>query len=192
MDRSNAHGFFYGRKQNIMNIVLIGYRCSGKTSVGKIIAEKMNRIFVDTDKMIEEKTGSSIEEIVSREGWEYFRDIEKVVVEEVSSKNNLVIATGGGIVMKEDNMENLKEKGFIVWLKGDADILSERMEKDHGKGIRRPSLTGENPAAEIRRVLEIRDTLYEKAGDFIVDTNRISFQEVAELIIKEILKTGGA
>ena len=168
-----------------MNIVLIGYRCSGKTSVGKIIANRMKRSFLDTDMMIEDMAGYSIEEMVSMKGWTHFRDLEKGIIKEVSEESNQVIATGGGVVMDEDNVKNLKRNGFIVWLKGDIDVLKARMEEDHGSGQIRPSLTGANPMDEIKRVLDIRNSYYSRAGDFIIDTSRLSTEEVAELIIEE-------
>ena len=99
-----------------MNIVLIGYRCSGKTVVGKILARDLGRDFLDTDEKIEENTGSSIETIISREGWNHFRDVEKRVIEEVSSRDHLVISTGGGVVVDRGNRENLKRNGWLVWL----------------------------------------------------------------------------
>ena len=169
-----------------MNIVLVGYRCSGKTSVGRIIANKTDRDFWDTDVMIEDAAGCSIEEIISRGGWEHFRDIEKRIIEEVSARNNLVLATGGGVVMDQGNVKNLKRNGFVVWLKGDTEVLEKRMGKEISAGRIRPSLTGEDPKDEIKRVLDVRNPLYNQAGDFIIDTSRISVQEVADKIIKEL------
>ena len=97
-----------------MNIVLIGYRCCGKTSAGKYIAEKLNRKFIDTDDLIKEKAESSIDDIVFRHGWQYFRELEKGVIKEVSSNDNLVIATGGGVVTERENVDNLKKNGLII------------------------------------------------------------------------------
>jgi shikimate kinase len=92
-----------------VNIVLIGYRCSGKTAVGKILAKELGRDFLDMDALIEENARCSIETIISQNGWNHFRGIERGLTEEVSSKDNLVIATGGGIVMDEENVKNLKK-----------------------------------------------------------------------------------
>jgi shikimate kinase len=166
-----------------MNIVLIGYRCCGKSSVGRYIAERTGREYVDTDELIEKKAGSTIEEIISDSGWNYFREIEKGVVKEISAGDNLVIATGGGIVMNKENIFNLKRNGFVVWLKGDVEVIRARMNRDEENGDIRPSLTGENAVDEIKDVLDIRGPLYKKAGDMTVDTSHISIPEVAELII---------
>ena len=168
-----------------MNIVLVGYRCSGKTTVGKSIAGKTERIFLDTDGMIEDKADCSIEEIISRDGWSRFRNMERGLIRELSSKDNLVIATGGGVVMDEDNMRNLKRSGFIVWLKGSPSVLRDRMEKDRLSGFQRPSLTGQDPLREIERVLEQRKPYYQRAGDLSIDTDLLEAGEVADLIIRE-------
>ena len=166
-----------------MNIVLIGYRCSGKTSVGRIVAEKADMSFLDTDLLIERESGRSIAEIVSRDGWEYFRKLEKSVIKEASDLDSCVISAGGGAVMDRDNILNLKQNGFVVWLKGDIKVLGERMEKDRQSGQERPSLTGENPLEEIKRILDLRNPLYKRAADYAIDTSRRSLKEVAELVI---------
>jgi len=168
-----------------MNLILIGYRCSGKTSVGKIVAKRTGMGFYDTDDMIVKKTGRSIEEIVEREGWDRFREIERDVVREASELENAVIATGGGVVIDEENVKNLKENGYIVWLEGDTDILMDRMEKDREAGSARPSLTGIDPAAETRNVLEMRTPLYRKAADFVINTDKLLPDKVAEKIMAE-------
>lgn len=171
-----------------MNIVLIGYRCCGKTSAGKIIAERLEKNFVDTDDLIKEKSGRSIDDIVSMYGWEHFRNIEKKVVREVSSAENQVIATGGGVIMNEENVNNLKEKGFLVWLYAGADIIKKRLKEDALTGENRPSLTGDDPFHEINKVMKQREPIYESASDIKVDTSSMTVPEVAELILKEIMQ----
>ena len=171
-----------------MNIVLIGYRCSGKTVVGKILASELGKAFLDTDAMIEETWGRSIETMISTQGWDPFRETEKRLVEEVSRRNNLVIATGGGIVMDEENVKNLKQNGWVVWLKGKPEVLKERMAKEQGSGRVRPSLTGVDPLEEIREVLNAREPFYERAGDLVVDTSTLSIRDAADLIIENLPK----
>ena len=173
-----------------MNIVLIGYRCSGKTEVGKVLASELGRDFVDTDTLIENRAGTSIEAMVSKSGWEHFRMIEKKIIEKASRKGNLIIATGGGAVMDEENVKNLKENGRIVWLKGDPDILKQRMEKAQTEGHVRPSLTGANALEEIRDMLHLRIPLYEKAACHVVDTSALNMEEVAASIIEGCQKDG--
>ena len=171
-----------------MNIVLIGYRCSGKTEVGKILARELEKDFLDTDELIEDNAGCSIEAIISRDGWNHFREIEKSLIEKVSRRNNLIIATGGGVVIDEDNVKNLKKNAWIVWLNGESEVLRERMDKEQRSGKIRPSLTGEDSLEEIKQVMDVRIPLYEKTATFVVDTSTVTSAEVAALIIKNIPK----
>jgi shikimate kinase len=171
-----------------MNIVLIGYRCSGKTSVGEILGNELRRDFLDTDVLIEESACCSIEALISTRGWDYFREIEKGLVKEVSMGDNLVIATGGGVVMDEENVKNMKQSAWIIWLNGRPEVLKERMDKEQRSGKRRPSLTGADPLAEIEQVLGIRRPLYEQAGDLTIDTSYLSVREAAALIMNNLPK----
>jgi shikimate kinase len=168
-----------------MNIVLIGYRCSGKTSSGKIVAKKMKRDFRDIDSTIEERAGRRIEELVAVKGWGYFRSLERDIIREVSDMDNIVIATGGGAVTDGENVRNLKRKGFVIWLKAEVDTLKERMKKEQESGVLRPSLTGKDPVEEVKAVLDLRNPLYEAAGDLVIETDDISAEEIAESIIRE-------
>ena len=169
-----------------MNIVLIGYRCSGKTAVGKIVARELQRNFLDTDVLIEERACCSIETLISTKGWDHFREIEKGVVQEVSMRDGLVIATGGGVVMDEQNVKNLKGNGWIVWLNGKAEVLKDRMGKEQSSGKGRPSLTGADPLEEIRQVLDVRTPVYEQAATLVVDTTTLTLREVADLVMKRL------
>lgn len=171
--------------ENKSNIVLVGYRCSGKTSVGKIIAKRSGMDFRDTDDLVVRNAGQSIAEIVEMDGWGRFREIEKDVIKVASGFDNTVIATGGGVVIDEDNVKALKRKGYIVWLEVNADILVKRMEKDKDTANARPSLTGVDPVAETRKVLEMRTPLYRKAADLVVNTDGLSLRKTAERIMKE-------
>jgi shikimate kinase len=170
----------------MMNIVLIGYRCSGKTTVGKIIGDKLGRDFLDTDALIEANAGCSLEETISRDGWNHFRNVEKKMVQEVSRKDNLVIGTGGGVVLDWDNVRKLKEKGWLIWLNADSEVLEMRMEKEQRLGKTRPSLTGMDPIKEIKEVLEARAPLYEQAAGLVVDTTTLTPTEVAASILKAL------
>jgi shikimate kinase len=171
---------------NRRNIVLMGYRCTGKTSVGGVLAQALERRFVDTDAMIQETLGSSIEEIVARNGWEGFRGMEHKLIEGFAQTDNLVIATGGGAVMDERNIENLKRNGWVVWLKGSVDALARRMREARDNGLQRPSLTGLDPVDEIGQVLRLREPLYRRAADLEVDTSDLGPEEVAGSILKAL------
>ena len=166
-----------------MNIVLIGYRCCGKTSAGKYIAEKLNRTFLDTDELIREKVSVGIDDIVSRHGWDHFRELERDVIQEVSSHDNLVVATGGGVVTDRRNIENLKKNGVIIWLYTDLKTIKKRMQEDTGTGENRPSLTGMDSLDEIECVMKEREPLYESAADVSIDTGSMRVDEVGELVL---------
>jgi len=168
-----------------MNIVLIGYRCSGKTCSGKMIAKKMKREFKDIDFIIEERACCTIEELVAVKGWGYFRSLEKDIIREVSDMDNLVIATGGGVVTDGENVRNLKRNCFVIWLKADVNTLKERMKKEQESGVLRPALTGKDPVEEVKAVLDLRNPLYEAAGDLVIETDRIPAETIAEYIIRE-------
>ncbi len=169
-----------------MNIVLIGYRCSGKTEVGKILSRELEKDFLDTDELIQGNAGCSIETIISKDGWNRFREIEKSLIEEVSRRDNMIIATGGGVVMDEDNVKNLKKNAWIVWLDGKLDVLRQRMNREQRSGNVRPSLTGVDPLEEIQQVMDVRIPLYKKAANFVVDTTTLTPMEVAASIIKAL------
>lgn len=169
-----------------MNIVLIGYRCSGKTAVGRILSRALGMGFLDTDALIEEDVGCSITTIISEKGWDHFREIERKLIQAVSRRDNQVIASGGGVVIDEENVKNLKRNAWIVWLHGTPEVLKERMDKEQRSGKIRPSLTGADPLEEIEEVLSIRKPLYEQAGDLTVDTSSLSPREAAALIIENL------
>ncbi len=169
-----------------MNIVLTGYRCCGKSSVGRRVAEKTGREFADIDDLVEKKAGSSIQEIILKSGWDLFRAMERETIQEISERDNLVIATGGGAVTNEENVFNLRKNGFIVRLKADAGIIRERMGQDRKNGNIRPSLTGSGVEDEIMSVLKEREPCYRESADMTVDTGLLSVEEAAEAIIKGV------
>lgn len=169
-----------------MNLILIGYRCSGKTSVGKVLARKLGWNFVDLDVLLEEEAGRSIQDLVAAEGWERFREMEGSLIASVCRGGGLVIATGGGAVTRAENVANLKRSGFVVWLKGEAEVLRSRMADEERSGRVRPTLSGVDPRLEIEEVLGARNPLYQGAADLVVDTTARSLDEVAEQILRNL------
>lgn len=164
------------------NIVLIGFMGAGKTAVGKSLAQKLSLSFVDTDHLIEKRTGKKIKDIFAEQGEEVFREMETEVVKEVSGQRNQVIAVGGGAVLREENVEALKENGVLVYLKADPSTLFERT-----KGTqKRPLLEVPSVKDEIKRLLSIREEVYQKVADIIIDTSGLSVQEVVSEVEKEI------
>jgi len=167
------------------NIVLIGYRGTGKTAVGKQLAEVLNRKLIEMDRLISEKAGMSIPEIIEKYGWTRFREIESEVAEMVSKLRNCVIDTGGGVILRSENVENLKKRGIIILLKADIPTISNRIQDDD----QRPSLTcNKSFVEEVGEVLKQRTMMYEDAAEFCIDTSKLTLEETVNRIIR-YLKT---
>lgn len=171
-----------------MNIILIGYRGSGKSRVGRRLASRMGSKFIDTDDLIESKEGE-ISDIVKSHGWDYFRATEKRMIEEISREDNLVIALGGGAVLDADNLVNLERNGLIIWLKADPEVLRKRMKEDHRTSVSRPTLTGKGTIEELEEVMAYRDPFYEKAGRIQLDTSSLDVERVVEKIMAVLKET---
>lgn len=169
-----------------MNIVLIGYRCSGKSLVGKTLADDLGLELVDTDRVLESRVGSAIPQYVAENGWDAFRMLEKVIVRSIANHDQRVIATGGGVVLDWENVRNLKETGWVVWLRTSITSIRDRMGQDERSGKVRPGLVGENPLEEIEEILSQRTALYERASDYIVNTDQQTPDAVAQNIIQSL------
>jgi len=142
----------------------------------------MRRRFVDTDDLIESKEGQ-ISDIVKSRGWDYFRAIEKRIVEEISQEDDLVIALGGGAVVDPDNIVNLERNGFIIWLKADQDVLLKRMNGDSRTFASRPTLTGKGTIEELEEMISFRNPFYDKAAMIQCDTSTLDVEAVVENIL---------
>lgn len=169
-----------------MNIVLIGYRGTGKSSVARLLAEKTGRTAVDMDDEIVQALGMPIPEFVEKEGWERFREVESEVCWDLSAQDNLVIATGGGVVTRAENIGALKAKGRLFWLRARPETIVSRIRED----ANRPSLTGTKTfLEEIEEVLEARTPLYRAAAELDIDTDERALQDVAEEIMRRMLES---
>ena len=171
-----------------MNIVLIGMRCSGKTTVGRILAIKLGRELIEMDELISRRAGLTIPEIVERYGWMKFRDLEEEVTGEVARLENIVNAAGGGVVTRQKNIAELKRNGILVWLKASADLLVRRIGQDN---TRPPLVSGRTQREDIKITLGEREPLYQKAADLVVDTENKTPEEVAEVIMNLLAARGG-
>ena len=171
-----------------MNVVLIGYRGTGKSVVGKTLSKRLGKPFYDADGYIEERTGRTISDMVASEGWPFFRAREKEAIRELSDKENCVIATGGGAVMDKDNVACLREKGFFVLLKADIDTMIQRIQGDEVSSQQRPDLLGGNIYEETEALLKQRMPVYEDVADLSIDTSNLTVDEVVERIIEDGLR----
>lgn len=169
------------RCQKKMNIVLIGYRGSGKSTVARILSKNTGMERISTDAVIEERAGMTISEYVKKYGWPAFRNLEAEVVAEVAERNGVIIDTGGGVVLRRENIESLKKKGVIFFLTAEPRILAERIKSENT----RPSLKeGKTPWEEVEEVLKERLPFYESAADFKFDTGSTLPEDIARRIIQ--------
>ena len=162
-----------------MNIVLIGYRGTGKSSVAQLLAERLKWPLISTDAEIVKKAGLSVPEIIQKRGWDYFRDVESQICKRVGAKDRTLIDTGGGAVLRKENVDALRQRGRVFWLTAEVPTIMERIK--HSKD--RPALTQtKNYVDEVEEVLKERLPLYKAACDQIIPTDDRTLEEIADEI----------
>jgi shikimate kinase len=166
-----------------MNVVLIGYRGTGKSSVGKVLAARLDRPLLSTDAEVVRLAGQTIPAIIEQHGWEYFRDLESKVCQELAGQNRLIIDTGGGAILQSQNVDVLKQTGKLFWLTASVETIAKRI----GSDTQRPSLTGTKSFIdEIQDVLQDRLPKYQAAGDYVIETEGRSLSQVADEILARL------
>ena len=161
-----------------MNVILTGLRGTGKSSVGKVLAQRLGFTFVDTDTRIEELAGYRIAKIVAQHGWEHFRALERQVVTRVAAADRQVVAAGGGTLIDEENAQLLKAHGMVILLLCDLPILQRRI----ALGSNRPSLTGQGAAeVELAQVWDARRARYHAVADITYDVSEESPHRAADI-----------
>ena len=163
-----------------MNIVLIGFMGSGKTTVGKALSVKCGREFLDTDALIESKESRKISEIFAKEGEGHFRKLEYAVLNNLTEAKDKIISTGGGIVTYPDNRGLLKKAGKVVYLRVKPETVVKRLEGDES----RPLLMGDDKLSKVENLLSSRKAMYEEAADIIIDVDYLLVEEIVGLIVK--------
>ncbi|MBT6355994.1 MAG: shikimate kinase [Nitrosomonadales bacterium] len=161
------------------NIYLIGLMGSGKTTLGKILSKKLDKTFFDSDQVIEEKLGVDVPMIFEYEGEAGFREREKEILKELVSKKNIILATGGGVILSKFNRDLLSENGIVIYLKSNQKDLISRMKNDKT----RPLLRNGNIESTIKKLCEEREPLYEMISDFEVTTKNKRVHEIVNEII---------
>ncbi len=158
------------------NIYLVGMMGAGKTSIGRLLSKRSRRRFYDSDHVIEERTGVTIPTIFDLEGEQSFRDREEAVIAELARLSNIVLATGGGAVLRENNRQALCSSGIIVYLRGSVEDLWRRTRKDKN----RPLLLTDNPRQKLAEIYSVRDPIYSSVADIIIETGNPSIQSLEQ------------
>ena len=167
-------------QRHIENIALIGFMGTGKSSVGRMVASGLHFEFIDTDELIEERSGRKISEIFEQAGEAGFRQIEKQVVIELARARRTVIASGGGLAAQPDNLTSLKQHSLVICLWASPEAIWERVRHQS----HRPLLQGPDPLARIRELLNVREPFYRQA-DVLVNTEMRSVKEVAHHVLHQ-------
>ena len=171
------------------NVALVGFMCAGKSVVGRRLASRLGKALVETDSVIEDRAGISIAEIFARWGEQRFRELEAEVVRDVSVGTDSVIACGGGVVLRPDNVACLKSGAVIVHLAASRDKVIERLGRPSGV---RPLLSGSEREQRVTELLEYRGPFYSRAAELTVDTTELNVDEVVERIVESLGEHEGA
>jgi shikimate kinase len=173
-----------------MKTILIGYRASGKTTTGKLLAMLLKVPFYDADVVVEEIVNAPVKNIIAHHGWEFFREKETEALQLLSAKGDCVIATGGGVILAAENVQLLKQMGLIVWLHAPMKDIIDRLNEDAQNNATRPQFTTGDLAQETVDIFAERLPLYKKTADFMVDTAGKSAPQIAETIYHYLLEAG--
>jgi shikimate kinase len=181
----------YSRRSTLPDrIILTGFRATGKSAVGVILAERLGLDFIDTDARLCCVLGSSVAEYVQREGWPAFRQREKEFLRQLASVTRHVISTGGGAVLHEEEWCDLRKNSLVVWLQADAETIRQRIKLDATTVDQRPPLSDNDTGDEVEELLASRSSLYLEGSDMSVDTAELTPEETVNMIEKEISQGG--
>ena len=164
------------------NIALIGFRATGKSTVGEILALKLGRSFIDMDRRLVHEAGRDIAAWVKERGWASFRKAESALLTLIGLQEGLIVATGGGVVLDPHNREALRKDFFTVWLQATHQTICARLNSDPESPLSRPALSCLPPGEEIVKMLAERDPLYSQVADIVIDTEGKPPAQIAEEI----------
>lgn len=167
-------------------IALVGLPGSGKSTVGRQLARRLLLPFIDSDPVIEQRLGCSIREYFEREGEERFRDVEEVVLDDLSQNHSGVLSTGGGSVLRPINRERLRQRSQVVYLHSSPDEVFRRLRHD----VNRPLLQVSDPLGRLRDLYAVRDPLYREAAHFVIETGRPSVATLVNTIVMQLELSG--
>lgn len=167
-------------------IALVGLPGSGKSTVGRQLARRLQLPFFDSDHVIEQQLGCSIREYFEREGEDRFRDVEESVIDELSQNPKCILSTGGGVVLRPANRQHLRDRGQVVYLNSTPDELFRRLRHD----VNRPLLQVADPLSRLRDLHSLRDPLYRETANFIIETGRPSVATLVNMIVMQLELAG--
>jgi shikimate kinase len=172
--------------RNFLQIALIGLPGSGKSTVGRQLARRLQLAFLDSDQMIEERLGCSIRDYFEREGEASFRDVEEAVIDELTLLEGGVLSTGGGSVLRPANRQRLRGRGYVVYLRSSPEELFRRLRND----VNRPLLQVADPLGRLRDLYVQRDPLYRETAHFVIETGRPSVATLVNMIAMQLELSG--
>lgn len=174
-----------------MNLTLIGYRATGKTTLARLLAARLKWEWIDADVEIERRAGKNIARIFAEEGEPAFRDLEAAVMADLLSRDCLVLAAGGGAPLRPETRERMRDAGKVVWLTARPETIYGRMTADATTASRRPNLTDRSALDEILHILAKREPIYRETADMEVDTEGRTPDELVQEIIERLEMTPG-
>ena len=177
-------------RSKLTKIALIGYRATGKTTVGKKLAKTLQYDFMDMDTEISKGQNLSIEKIVEKHGWNYFRNLETELLKTLITADKLVVSTGGGIILDRYNRRTLKKHFSVIWLQASPELIKNRLKSDLANQDHRPPLSNKNILEEVDTILNRRLKYYAETADFTISTENLSPEELVETIIKHLKQEG--
>lgn len=178
----------FGKTQHVVfdlaasNVFLVGLRGSGKTTLARKVADKLDASFVDTDSLVTRKAGTTIREIIEEKGWETFRKIETAVLRDVCSNRGQIVATGGGIVLAPENRDLLQKNGTTFYLMGNPPLLASRIEQDQATAEQRPPFSDNPLQEELSELLWEREPLY-----MMVAAHTLQAEKPVEELVKDVI-----
>ncbi len=180
-----------GRQKPPALVVLTGFRATGKSAVGKVLAGRLGYRFVDTDAVVTGRLGCSIADSVQRHGWQPFRDCEQKVLQELVGVTAAVVATGGGAVLHRGAWQALQNRAFVVWLQAGSAAIVSRLAGDEKTAGQRPSLSGHDAVTEIPLLLQEREPLYRAGSDLSINTEDAVPDELAASLYAHLMLRPG-
>jgi shikimate kinase len=174
----------------VTRVALVGLRCTGKTTVGRLLAARLGWAGIDADDVVEANAGKSVAKIFANDGEARFREWEVDAIRDICGRERIVIATGGGAILRPETRELLKHSCFVVWLTASPDAIAKRMSADPETLARRPSLTGQGVIEEVSAVLAAREPFYREVAQLVVHTDGRTPDEIAMEIEQAILAKG--